>query len=287
MLTTVGEMESGRKTVEHALTDFLEEATALEAFLSDLNDTEWSLTTPFADWSIADVVRHLMSVDRDALFALTDRNAFASASSALINATAHPVAGESVADPVFSRLKAYERQRIGMVSSHQLLDGWRSGRLDLERATLAFAADEKIGWFGPPMRVSRLFAARQMEVWCYGQDVYDTFKAPRRNTDRLRQIVDFGVRTRRFAFDINGIEAPPPPYICLSGPDFDTWDWGDPLADDRIDGTAEHFALVVTQRRNVADTALNVQGDGAAKWMTIAQTIAGGPFTPPPAGLRV
>ncbi|MDB5714448.1 MAG: maleylpyruvate isomerase family mycothiol-dependent enzyme [Sphingomonadales bacterium] len=287
MLATAGEMESGRKTIIRALTDFLEEGAALEAFLSGLDEGDWSRMTPFADWSIADVVRHLMSVDRDALFALTDENAFASASGALLRATASPVAGEPVEDPVFSRLRAYESQRIAMISSDELLDAWHVGRLELERTALAFATDEKIGWFGPPMRVSRLFGARQMEVWCYGQDIYDTFGTARPNTDRLRQIVDFGVRTRRYAFDINHISAPPPPFICLSGPNGDTWNWGEPLADERIDGTAEHFALVVTQRRNVADTALKVQGDGAAKWMMIAQTIAGGPVTPPPAGLRI
>ncbi|AYJ85259.1 maleylpyruvate isomerase family mycothiol-dependent enzyme (plasmid) [Sphingomonas paeninsulae] len=157
----------------------------------------------------------------------------------------------------------------------------------LETAALTFDTDEKIDWFGPPMRISRLFAARQMEVWCYGQDVYDTFGVKRINADRIRQVVDFGVRTRRFAFDINGLDVPTAPEVSLSSPGGEVWHWGDAQAVERIYGTAEQFALVVTQRRNIEDTSLVVQGDGAAKWMTIAQTIAGGPFTPPRPGLRI
>ena len=52
---------------------------------------------------------------------------------------------------------------------------------------------------------------------------------------------------------------------------------------DSVSGDGEEFCLVVTQRRNIADTALEVTGDIADQWMQIAQAFAGppGPGRPP------
>ena len=57
-----------------------------------------------------------------------------------------------------------------------------------------------------------------------------------------------------------------------------------PSASSSIVGTAEDFCLVVTQRRNVLDTGLSVQGEGASSWMDVAQCFAGAPTLPPAAG---
>jgi hypothetical protein len=57
---------------------------------------------------------------------------------------------------------------------------------------------------------------------------------------------------------------------------------------DRVSGTALDFCLAVTQRRNLRDTALMVEGETAREWIAIAQAFAGaaGPGRPPlnPAG---
>ena len=47
-------------------------------------------------------------------------------------------------------------------------------------------------------------------------------------------------------------------------------------AEARIAGPAEDFCLVVTQRRHVDDTALEITGATAREWMEIAQAFAGG-----------
>jgi uncharacterized protein (TIGR03084 family) len=57
----------------------------------------------------------------------------------------------------------------------------------------------------------------------------------------------------------------------------DTWTWGDPSAANTVRGPALDFCLVVTQRRHVDDTALDVQGDAAREWISIAQAFAGPP----------
>jgi hypothetical protein len=53
-----------------------------------------------------------------------------------------------------------------------------------------------------------------------------------------------------------------------------------------VRGDALEFCQVVTQTRNVADTALEVVGDVATRWMSIAQCFAGGPVDPPKPGER-
>ena len=54
----------------------------------------------------------------------------------------------------------------------------------------------------------------------------------------------------------------------------------------RVEGAAVDFCKVVTQTRNVADTALRVSGPVAADWMTIVQCFAGPPEDPPAPGTR-
>jgi len=60
------------------------------------------------------------------------------------------------------------------------------------------------------------------------------------------------------------------------------WTAGPADAVDRVAGSAEDFCLVVTQRRNVADTALAVTGPAASAWLAVAQAFAGGATLPPP-----
>jgi len=64
------------------------------------------------------------------------------------------------------------------------------------------------------------------------------------------------------------------------------WAWGPPEADNFVEGSAVEFCQVVTQVRNVADTALRVVGATATQWMAIAQCFAGPPEDPPAPGSR-
>jgi hypothetical protein len=57
----------------------------------------------------------------------------------------------------------------------------------------------------------------------------------------------------------------------------------EPGATATVVGSATDFCLVVTQRRNLADTDLVIEGDIAIEWMSVAQAFAGapGPGRPP------
>jgi len=62
--------------------------------------------------------------------------------------------------------------------------------------------------------------------------------------------------------------------VRLTGPDGEMWEWGK-SSSDVVSGPALDFCLVVTQRRHLADTRLQIEGDAAAEWIGIAQAFAG------------
>ena len=107
-------------------------------------------------------------------------------------------------------------------------------------------------------------------------------------TDRLRNIAEIGVRTYGWTFANRGLPVPgPAPYVRLVSPSGTAWEWNDPSTDNVVQGNALHFCQVVTQVRNVADTALMVVGDPARAWMRLAQCFAGPPEDPPRPGTRI
>jgi uncharacterized protein (TIGR03084 family) len=117
-----------------------------------------------------------------------------------------------------------------------------------------------------------------MEYWAHGQDVADAVGRQREPSARLRHICHLGVRTRGFSYAVRGLTAPAVDvFVGLTAPDGGTWTWGDPASADRVEGDAGDFCLVVTQRRVVTDTGLQVTGAAAIEWMSIAQAFAGGP----------
>jgi uncharacterized protein (TIGR03084 family) len=127
--------------------------------------------------------------------------------------------------------------------------------------------------------------ARLMETWAHGQDIWDALHRPRPATSRLAHIAQLGVITFRWSFQNRGL--PPPaaaPAVELAGPAGAVWRWGDAAADGLVRGSALDFCLVVTQRRHVLDTGLELQGAAAQEWMSIAQCFAGPAASGPPPG---
>jgi uncharacterized protein (TIGR03084 family) len=76
------------------------------------------------------------------------------------------------------------------------------------------------------------------------------------------------------------------PYLKLTAPSGEVWEFNEPSDSNYIEGAAAEFGQVVTQCRNIGDTSLKVVGDTATKWMAVAQCFAGPARTPPAAGER-
>jgi len=145
----------------------------------------------------------------------------------------------------------------------------------------------RVKWAGPDMSVRSSITARLMETWAHSQAVYDVLGHVRRDTDRVKNIAVLGVNTFGWTFTNRRLPVPPQmPAVRLAAPSGALWTWGPSVADDLIEGSAVEFCQVVTQVRNITDTALRVVGATATHWMSIAQCFAGPPENPPAPGSR-
>ena len=91
-----------------------------------------------------------------------------------------------------------------------------------------------------------------------------------------------GVITRGWSY-LNRGEEPPGTEVRveLTTPTGTLRTWGSEDAADRVRGPLGDFCLVVTQRRHVDDTELEVVGADARGWMQRAQAFAGPPTDGP------
>jgi len=179
------------------------------------------------------------------------------------------------------------RERLGNPQGAALLALWhRTARALCERLT-GIAPETRMPWAGPGMGLRMFATARQMETWSHGQAIYDLLGVERpQASPRLRNIAEIGVRTYGWTFRNRNQEPPgPQPQVRLDTPFGEPWVWAGEGG--LVAGDAIQFCQVVAQTRNIADTALRVEGDAARAWMALAQCFAGPPETPPPAGTRV
>ncbi len=249
--------------LEQVLVDLAAENDDLDGRVADLDATGWARASPAEGWSIAHQVAHLTWTDQASLLAATDEAAFGR----VLNA--------AVADPTgFVDTAAAEGATL---PSEQLLGQWRSVRSQLLQALGAVPPEKKLPWFGPPMSPTSMATARIMETWAHGQDVADALGQRREPTDRLRHVCHIGVRTRRFAFQLNGLAVPDADVrVELTAPSGAVWTWGGSDTE-VVRGPALDFCLLVTQRRHRDDLALQASGDVAQAWLPIAQAFAGPP----------
>lgn len=241
--------------------DLAAEHQSLDALVATLDEQGWSQPTPAAGWSIRDQVSHLWFFDQRAAMALRDPAEFTADTELLI------AAGGTEASVVPGR----------SMTGAEMLAQWRADRTSL--LTLARTVDPaaRIPWYGPAMGARSFVTARLMETWAHGQDVVDALGATRVPTGRLRHVAHIGVRARPFSYLINGKALPEVPvHVALTAPDGSLWEWDGPAADS-VRGDAFDFCLVVTQRRHLDDTSLQISGTAATEWMSIAQAFAGEP----------
>ncbi|MGD9515917.1 TIGR03084 family metal-binding protein [Mycolicibacterium sp.] len=240
------------------------ESDDLDALVAALPAARWTLPTPAPGWTIAHQIGHLMWTDRVALLSVTDEAGFAAV---LAQASENPGGFVDAA-----------AEELALTSPGELLADWRATRAALHDALSTVADGRKLPWFGPPMSAASMATARLMETWAHGLDVADALGVTRAPTARLRSIAHIGVRTRDFAFTVHGLTPPPEPFhVKLSAPHGAQWTWGPEDAAQRVTGSAEHFCMLVTQRRPRAALDVVAVGPDAEKWLTIAQAFAGPP----------
>ncbi len=250
--------------LEELAADLAAETGALVAVVEPLDEEGWATPTPAAGWRIQEQIAHLAYFDEQAALAATDADAFTRELEA------------ALADPAGITERISNRART--LTGAEVLEWFRVSRAAMVTTFLALDPSARVPWYGPPMSVASSLTARIMETWAHGQDVFDALGVEHPVTAAVRHVAYLGVRTFGFSFANNGLDAPDVPVaVVLTAPDGSRWTFGAPDAADRVEGPALDFALVVTQRRNLADTHLVVSGDVATRWMRIAQAFAGPP----------
>ena len=255
--------------------DFRAESDALFALVRDLAPAEWDAATQFKGWSINDIVRHLHFWNRAADLSLTDEASFLA------------LAREAMRDLEKVGIRAREAALLGELSGAALLQAWHDQYADMAARWSCLDPKQRVRWVGPDMSVRSSITARHMETWAHGLAVFDLLGVERLDGDRIRNVVVLGVNTFGWTHKVHGLDVPARmPYLRLRAPSGQLWEFGEPAADERVEGSAVEFCEVVTQTRNVADTSLAVTGDVAKRWMAIAQCFAGPPERPPAPGQR-
>jgi uncharacterized protein (TIGR03084 family) len=236
---------------------------------------EWDRPTPAEGWAVRDQISHLAFFDDAGRQAMVDSEAFARWASEAMTV---------VGDPMEAHLiRGRDMDGTG------LLDWWGEAHVAMMAAFVTADPSARLPWFGPPMGVLSFLSARLMETWAHGTDVADALGIDREPTDRLRHVAHLGVRSRPFSYGVRGRAVPSGRVdVTLTSPAGQSWEFAAGSIDGgapggTVTGTALDFCLVVTQRRNLADTALVVRGELAKDWMSVAQAFAGppGPGRPP------
>lgn len=256
---------------------FLAECRVLHGLATRMTAAQWEEPSLFKDWTALDVIGHLHHTDRTVLAALEGEDAFWRQMAGLREATA---TGENAA--------IYTRIWHGL-DFPALCASWIA-TAELVAATFRDVDPKRRVYWGrgPDMSVRSSISARQMEVWSHGQALFDLMGEIRPESDRLRNVARICAGTFGWAFRVRDLPVPEAaPYLRLSAPSGAVWEWNDPTSPEQITGSAVEFCQVGTQTRNIADTALEVQGETARQWMAIAQCFAGGPHDPPVPGARL
>jgi uncharacterized protein (TIGR03084 family) len=250
--------------------DLEAEYDVLDDFVAALSPADWDRDTPAVGFNIRDQIHHLALGEELAALAATDPDGFAARRAALL------------ADPGIRRAASAQAKETAPAA---LLAAWRRERAATLDALGHHRGPDRLPWVAGDMSAASFATARLMETWAHGQDVFDAFGQTRSATPRLRHIAQLGVSTRRFSYRNRGLEVPTQEVrVELQGPQDDSWVWGPPDTADSVRGPAEDFCLVVTQRRHVDDTRLDIDGPLAGEWMSIAQAFAGPPTAVRPAG---
>lgn len=244
--------------------DLGDEQDALERVMRRLPSAAWERPTPCEGWRVRDQIAHLAFFDGVAAMAVVAPDRF-----------------DAEVKAATADLRAYEAGYIARgraLGPQQLLDWWCEARRTLLEALQPLDEQARLPWYGIVMSARSFTTARLMESWSHGHDIVDAVGATPAYTDRLRHVAFLGARTRAYAYVARGLARRSEPIrIELVLPSGAPWVDGDSGAGDRIVGPAADFCLVVTQRRHVEDTTLQVSGSAAEEWVRIAQAFAGPP----------
>lgn len=256
--------------------DLRAEYRELAELCRTLAPAQWRLKSDFYGWTPWDEIAHLCYFDETATLSATDAEGFARDTAALTEVL---TTGKEIS--------AIAREKYGHLDGAALLAHWEPIAMRLTDLLAALDPKARLPWYGPSMSARSFASARLMETWAHGQDVWDVVGRERAGAARLKHIAHIGVTTFGWSFVNRKLPVPAVvPFIEIDAPDGESWRWGDPASPEFVRGSALDFCLLVTQRRNLADTGLRYSNGSAREWLAIAQCFAGPPADAPAPGVR-
>ena len=256
--------------------DFCDESNAIYDLLSNINEDQFNESTLFKGWTFNNVIGHLHVWNYAADISLKDGDEWKEFANSALKAFGGG-----------STFSEFENTIIKGAKGKDLLNIWKEYYSNMTERFAVADPKKRVKWMGPDMSVRSSISARHMETWAHAQAIYDALGVDRVNKDRIKNIVIIGNNTFKYCFTINKKSLPAEtPYLKLTSPSGDIWEFNNQENENRIEGLAEEFCQVVTQVRNIDDVKLSVKGDIAKEWMSIAQCFAGAAEQPPKPGIR-
>lgn len=271
-------MDMDNQALEVVLSDLRDEADELASIVEWLSERQLAMATPAEGWDIRTTIGHLKWTDGIALLAIEDPEQF------------RALVGSLISDTGSIEPDTYVDERAAEAAEGDfdfILSRWASIRTKLLRAMSAAEPSKRVPWFQRRVSVASMASVRLMETWAHGQDVRDALGLRPRATSRLRHIAALGVGTRDYSFRAHGLEPPCGEFrieltvpVDQIGPDGSSEvmiAFGPESAVERVSGSALDFCLLVTKRRHRGDLELEVIGNDAEAWISIAQAFIGPP----------
>lgn len=256
--------------------DFQQESESLADALRNLNDVDFKQKTQFKGWTIEDILGHLHMFNVAADLTLEDGAKFRLFFSRIEKEMAN---GKTLLQSQYPWLNG--------MSGRILYNSWIEGSRKVAAKYVIADPKTRVKWAGPEMSARSSITARQMETWAHGHEIFDSLGIKREEFDRIKNIVFLGVNTFNWSHVVNKQVVPDAmPYLRLTSPTGQLWEFGDRNDKEMISGDAVGFAQVVTQTRSFYDVNLTAIGPVANHWMNIAQCFAGNAEKPPVKGSR-
>lgn len=256
--------------------DFQQESESLADALRNLNDVDFKKKTQFKGWTIEDILGHLHMFNVAADLTLEDGAKFKLFFSRIEKEMAN---GKTLLQSQYPWLNG--------MSGRILYNSWIEGSRKVAAKYVIADPKTRVKWAGPEMSARSSITARQMETWAHGHEIFDSLGIKREEFDRIKNIVFLGVNTFNWSHVVNKQVVPDAmPYLRLTSPTGQLWEFGDRNDKEMISGDAVGFAQVVTQTRSFYDVNLTAIGPVANHWMNIAQCFAGNAEKPPVKGSR-
>jgi uncharacterized protein (TIGR03084 family) len=256
--------------------DFQQESESLADALRNLNDVDFKQKTQFKGWTIEDILGHLHMFNVAADLTLEDGAKFKLFFSRIEKEMAN---GKTLLQSQYPWLNG--------MSGRILYNSWIEGSRKVAAKYVIADPKTRVKWAGPEMSARSSITARQMETWAHGHEIFDSLGIKREEFDRIKNIVFLGVNTFNWSHVVNKQVVPDAmPYLRLTSPTGQLWEFGDRNDKEMISGDAVGFAQVVTQTRSFYDVNLTAIGPVANHWMNIAQCFAGNAEKPPVKGSR-